>query len=139
MIEEDNKRFFFTGDYEPATNIYEEDEEDFEEYQEMVDEQNQSVIDFIEGVDILLCDSQYTAEEYPTKKGWGHGTFDSSLLLADKASAGTLLFTHHDPTRTDAQLDAIMADVWARRSGNGKTAAGNLVCQLAQEGLKFEL
>ena len=134
LIESRHRRFFFTGDYEPATNIYTEEDEDFGEYQEMVDEQNQSVIDFIEGVDILLCDSQYTAEEYPTKKGWGHGSYESSMMLAKKACVGQLLFTHHDPTRTDAQLDTIMEDVLANQS-----IVGNMNLCIAQEGQTFQL
>ena len=71
-------------------------------------------------VDVLVHDAQYTEEEYPAKRGWGHSTFDAALALARSAGARSLAFTHHDPTRGDAALAttataAVVRD--ARRHG----------------------
>jgi ribonuclease BN (tRNA processing enzyme) len=51
----------------------------------------------------------YTDEEYQGRVGWGHSTFSQSLRLAEEGGVGKLLFFHHDPTRTDDELDSIVA------------------------------
>jgi phosphoribosyl 1,2-cyclic phosphodiesterase len=65
--------------------------------------------DFVGGADVLVHDSMYTDEEYQHRAGWGHSTFSQSLRLAEECGVGELLFFHHDPTRTDDQLDEIVA------------------------------
>ncbi len=133
-VEEKGQSFFFTGDYEPAANIYNPDEEEYEQYQEMVDEQNKSVIEFIREVDVAVCDAQYTVSEYASKQGWGHGTYDSCLSLATKAEIKSLYFTHHDPTRTDEQLDIIFSDLLKRSDLPSDIELG-----IASEGLEIKL
>ncbi len=59
------------------------------------------------GADILIYDSQYTPEEYPSKVGWGHSTWLAGAELARAAGVAQLVMFHHDPMRTDAQLAAI--------------------------------
>jgi phosphoribosyl 1,2-cyclic phosphodiesterase len=61
------------------------------------------------GADILIYDSQYTPEEYPSKVGWGHSTWLAGAELARAAGVPQLVLFHHDPNRTDAQLAAIEA------------------------------
>lgn len=113
-VEEDDKKFFFTGDYEPPVNIYDIEDEEYENYQELINDQQMLLVDFIKDTDVMIADSQYTMTEYPTKKGWGHGTFETNIELARVANIKQLHFTHHDPTRTDDQLDAIFAEVMSR-------------------------
>ncbi|UZE97525.1 MBL fold metallo-hydrolase [Alkalimarinus alittae] len=132
-IESNGKRFFFTGDYEPPLNIYQPEDEEYSEYQRLINQQKQILTDFIQGVDVVVADCQYTREEYPSKKGWGHGTHDGCIEIARDANVGALYFTHHDPMRTDQQLDEIYRDVMAR---------GDLPptrFYTAMEGLKIEL
>ena len=62
--------------------------------------------------DVLIYDSQYTPEEYrgddgPSKVGWGHSTFAAGARAADAAGVGEYVLFHHDPKRTDAQVEAI--------------------------------
>ena len=57
------------------------------------------------GVDVLIADCSYTEQEYPAKKGWGHGTFNSSIQYARDAGSSMLFCTHHEPTRSDDALD----------------------------------
>jgi phosphoribosyl 1,2-cyclic phosphodiesterase len=61
------------------------------------------------GADILIYDSQYTPEEYPSKVGWGHSTWQAGAELARAAGVPQLVLFHHDPGRTDAQLAGIEA------------------------------
>jgi phosphoribosyl 1,2-cyclic phosphodiesterase len=112
LIEADGKRFFFTGDNEPPVNIYPQDDENHTEYQELIQERENHIIDFMRGVDLLVADAQYTNVEYfDSKVGWGHGYYESCIAMAQKAEIPRLIITHHDPTRTDDQLDRIYADL----------------------------
>jgi len=67
--------------------------------------------------DILIYDAQYTPEEYPSKVGWGHSTWQAGAELARAAGVAQLVLFHHDPNRTDAQLAAIEADAQAALPG----------------------
>ena len=129
-IDCNGKSVFFTGDHEPHTNIYDPEDEGFAEYQSLIEEQRRSIVDAIRGVDILIADSAYTIEEYPAKKGWGHGTFDSSIELAQAAGAKILYCTHHEPTRSDDDLEKAFAAALARHPGT----VGNIDIRLAREG-----
>ncbi|QJB58253.1 MBL fold metallo-hydrolase [Pseudodesulfovibrio sp. zrk46] len=108
-VECDGKTLFFTGDHEPFFNIYDPDEDDYEEYGKIVAERNQGIEDFISGVDVFIADAQYTEEEYVLKKGWGHSTFEQTLGLAQRAGVGKVYLTHHETTRTDDEVDANFA------------------------------
>ncbi len=105
----DGKTLFFTGDHEPFFNIYQPGEEDYDDYEKVVRERNQGIVDFLHGVDVFISDAQYTEEEYRTKQGWGHSTFAQTLALAKEAGVGKVYLTHHDTTRTDDQVDEIYA------------------------------
>ena len=61
------------------------------------------------GADVLIYDAQYTPEEYPHKRGWGHSTYEVGAVVAQAAGVGELLLFHHDPTRTDDAVDRIEA------------------------------
>ena len=69
------------------------------------------------GADILIYDAQYTPEEYPTKVGWGHSTWQAGADLARAAGVPQLVLFHHDPARGDAQLDALEAAAQAALPG----------------------
>ncbi|HEY6095553.1 MAG TPA: MBL fold metallo-hydrolase [Gallionellaceae bacterium] len=113
-IECSGKSVFFTGDHEPHYNIYEPGDEGYEEYQNLIEEQHRTIIEAIRGVDVLIADASYTIAEYPSKKGWGHGTFDSCIQMALDAGAKILYCTHHEPTRSDDDLEKVFAEALAR-------------------------
>jgi len=127
------KSIFFTGDHEPHYNIYEPGEEGYADYQALIEEQSQSIIDAMKNVDILIADSSYTNEEYPSKKGWGHGTFDSCIEMAMAAGAKVLYCTHHEPTRSDDDLEKVFAEALARHN------CKNLDVRLAREGDEIKI
>jgi len=60
-------------------------------------------------VDVLIHDAQHTAEELPSRAGWGHSAADYPVRLAELAGARSVLLFHHDPIRTDDEVDAIVA------------------------------
>jgi phosphoribosyl 1,2-cyclic phosphodiesterase len=69
--------------------------------------ENEKLFNFLKDVDILIHDSQYTSEEYPYHIGWGHSTLDNAVQTADAVKAKKLVFFHHDPSRTDTQLEQL--------------------------------
>jgi ribonuclease BN (tRNA processing enzyme) len=87
------------------------------------------------GVDALVVDCSYTLEEYPAKRGWGHGTFDAALETALRVGAKALYCTHHEPTRSDDELEAVFAQALARFEGR----LGALDVHLAREGMEVVL
>lgn len=107
----DGQSLFFTGDYETQPNIYNPQDEDYEQFQCYLNEKQKEVINAMKGVDALIIDSSFTQNEYVTKQGWGHGTYDSAMELGAAANVKRLFLTHHEPTRTDAELDAIYEDL----------------------------
>lgn len=82
-----------------------------------------------EGADVLVYDAQYTPEEYPQKRGWGHSTYLEGIALAQAAGVRDLVLFHHDPTRSDRAVAALEADA---RALFPRTRA-------AREGLTMEL
>lgn len=133
-VEHNGKSVFFTGDHEPPYNMYEPSDEQYEEFQALVDEKEREIIAAMQGVDVLIADSSYTATEYPAKKGWGHGTFDTSIRMARVAKVKKLVCTHHEPTRSDDQLEAVFAEVLSRHPRQ----PGDPEILLSKEGLEIE-
>jgi phosphoribosyl 1,2-cyclic phosphodiesterase len=133
-IESNGKSVFFTGDHEPPYNIYEPEDDGYEEYQVFVDEKIASIHAAIQNVDVFIADSSYTDAEYPSKKGWGHGTFSSSIISASQVGAKVLFCTHHEPTRSDDALeDAFRAALLTNRS-----LTEGIDVRLAREGETYE-
>jgi phosphoribosyl 1,2-cyclic phosphodiesterase len=64
----------------------------------------EELLRFLDGVDLLLHDAMYTDQEYETRGGWGHSTFNQALQLAIDAGVRRLCLFHHAPDRTDEQL-----------------------------------
>ncbi len=74
------------------------------------DKEDTAIAKFIAGSDLMICEAQYTADEYKTKRGWGHSTFADVLDLAQKANVKRMALFHHDPQHDDAKLDARLTD-----------------------------
>ena len=64
--------------------------------------------EFLSGADLVIHDAQYTAQEYPSKLGWGHSTIEYALAVCRVAGAKRLALTHHDPSRSDDAIDRLV-------------------------------
>ena len=71
------------------------------------DEVDTNVVALARNADLLIHDAQYTTEEYETKRGWGHSTYDQAIQVAEMAGAKQLVLTHHDPEHDDDFLIAM--------------------------------
>jgi len=90
---------------------------------------NDKVLKFINGADILIHDSHYTKEEYAGHVGWGHSTLDDALQNAIAAKVKTLVFFHHEPSHTDKKLKQLEKEY----------AKKEVKCVMAKEGLSLTL
>lgn len=69
---------------------------------------------FAHGADVLIYDAMYSEDEYrgktggPPKIGWGHSTWQHAAKIANGAGVKKLLLYHHDPTRSDKALEAML-------------------------------
>ncbi len=90
---------------------------------------------FSRGADLLVHDADYTDEEYPRRRTWGHSTWQQALDLALKAEVRALGLFHHNQDRGDAELDRIVAECGkaARRAGS------KLKCFAVREGQEVKL
>jgi phosphoribosyl 1,2-cyclic phosphodiesterase/DNA-binding response OmpR family regulator len=73
---------------------------------------------FLSHADLLIHDAQYTAEEYPTKVGWGHSSIEYVLKLGHYAEVKRIALTHHDPLREDDAIDRLVANAQAKLRQN---------------------
>ncbi|WP_192250714.1 MBL fold metallo-hydrolase [Mesorhizobium silamurunense] len=71
------------------------------------DKLDQTVLGLIEDADLVIYDCTYTEEEMERHRGDGHSTWQHGVKLCEAAGARRLALFHHDPTRTDEQLDEI--------------------------------
>ena len=126
---------FFSGDHEPFYNPHPPGHVDHAVCAEHNARRQACIETMLAGVDALIMDCSYTREEYPDKQGWGHGTFDAAFDLALRCGARRLYCTHHEPTRSDEQLEAVFADVMARYEDR----LNGLQVFLAYEGLTVAL
>ena len=90
---------------------------------------------FCQRADVLIHDAQYLESDLPQKHGWGHSVISQVRELAVAAKVKRLVLFHHDPDRSDAELDAIQADCDAWFAAN----APEIVCTVAYEGLTIVL
>jgi phosphoribosyl 1,2-cyclic phosphodiesterase len=93
------------------------------------DEPDPALVELCRGVDLLVYDAMYTPEEYrgdagPSRRGWGHSTFEAGSRLADAAEVGSLCLFHHDPAHDDAFMDALGKRALTRRPGTIVAAEG---------------
>jgi phosphoribosyl 1,2-cyclic phosphodiesterase len=126
-------------DTEPFYNIFPTNKDDpayseeaAQEGEQVAESENQQILDFIKGADILIHDSQYTQEEYKSHVGWGHSSYQTAINNALKAGVKKLICFHHEPRRTDEELAALEAEFRQRY------ASEPLEIIMAREGMTIE-
>ena len=74
-----------------------------------------ALADFIAGADLFIYDCSYTDEEYETRSGRGHSTWQAGMRLADAGNVGTFAIFHHDPAHDDGFMDRVAREALAAR------------------------
>ena len=85
------------------------------------------------GADLLLHDSQYTDEEYAHRLGWGHSSVAHAAAFSRAARVRQLAMFHHDPMRSDRELEELYDQVAAAVQDDQKPPL------IAREGLEIGL
>ncbi len=85
--------------------------------------------------DVLIHDAQYTEDDMPFKHGWGHSLISQVTDLGKTANVKNLVYFHHDPDRTDDELDAQLEKASKTLQENGSSVKP----YFAHEGLKLTL
>ncbi len=98
----DNEPFFNSNDSYPDKNGGNTLEDLFENF---VDDNEEQLIDFIAGTDVLIHDTQYFPEEYQDRKSWGHSPYTFTVDIAVKGRVKQLVLFHHDPDHDDETVD----------------------------------
>ena len=124
-VEYDGRIFCTAYDTEPFYNFFSTDPGD-PDYDEALAQEgelaanlgNSSMEEFVAGADLLVYDGQYTQQEYESGKiGWGHTPVEHAIDLARRSQIDKLALIHHDPMRTDAQLDELADKLCNPRNG----------------------
>lgn len=61
-----------------------------------------------EGADLLIHDSQYTDDEYPSRAGFGHSTIRQAFRFGRLVQARRFIPFHHDPSHADGDIDEMI-------------------------------
>jgi phosphoribosyl 1,2-cyclic phosphodiesterase len=78
-------------------------------------EENLRMEEFVSAADLLIHDGQFTSAEYESgKQGWGHSPMERVIEVAQRAKVKRLALCHHDPIRTDAQIDELSESLCSR-------------------------
>ena len=86
-------------------------------------------------VDILIHDAQYIEADMPLKHGWGHSLISQVTKLGESAEVKNLVYYHHDPERSDDDIDAELETASKTLKENGSSVRP----YFAYEGLKLSI
>ena len=78
--------------------------------------------DFVHESSLVVWDGMFLSEELVTKGLWGHSSIEQGIEFFQRCNITKMLITHHDPLRSDQELDA-----WAEKLPYG--------VRLARDGL----
>jgi phosphoribosyl 1,2-cyclic phosphodiesterase len=112
-VRADNALFVYTGDHEISGNAESRDEAE----------------NFLCGADIAVVDAMYGKDDY--MPAWGHSAWEDWVEAAARADARNLVLTHHEPRRSDRELDTLdyrLRDI---------VRSGRLNIYVAREGMRF--
>ncbi len=111
------------------------DEKEQRLLEEMREEERSRALEFMDGVDILIHDAQYTPEDYERKRGWGHSCYIDTVNAAVEAGVKELYLFHLDPAYDDAAVARLHEASEALIARKG----GSLRCHIAREGMQVPL
>ena len=153
-LEQNGKSFVFGADHEPYHNLFSDgddaagnddadseevdpDDAVFDNLEETVDDANARFLEFISGADLVVLDCMYTPDEYrTTKRGWGHASWDFCLDWMKEGNIKKMVLSHHEPVRSDDELDQTLIEVREAATNLGLTPENIL---MAREGMEFDL
>jgi len=79
-----------------------------EEARDFATAERAKMVEFLQGCELAIMDTQYTDDEYAKHIGWGHSSLSSVVSLALDANVGRLVLFHHDPNHDDEMIDKML-------------------------------
>ena len=139
-FEHQGRIFCTVYDTEPFSNLFAEpsgspgtDDRTAYEGQIAADRENSRLEEFFAGADLVIYDAQYLQKEYESSRwGWGHTAVEYAIAASRRARVKRLVLFHHDPGRTDAEIDAL-ASKYCRSDPAGPEV------HFAREGMQIEI
>jgi CheY-like chemotaxis protein/phosphoribosyl 1,2-cyclic phosphodiesterase len=118
-IEADETVMLYLCDHEPFSEALWRSGAETGSIESILHTSDQRHARFMAGADLVIHDAQYTREEYPSKRTWGHSTYEYAVEVAAAADVRRLALMHHDPAHDDAFLARMEreAQALAARSG----------------------
>ncbi|MCK5268689.1 MAG: MBL fold metallo-hydrolase [Spirochaetes bacterium] len=98
-----NSSYAFKVEYNGKKIVYATDSE----FNEQSLDYYKECIEFFEGTDVLIFDSQYTSKESFEKLHWGHSSANTAIDIGLKSKAKSIAFFHHEPNYTDKKLSEL--------------------------------
>jgi ribonuclease BN (tRNA processing enzyme) len=98
-------------------------------------DQDEKMVAFLRDAEVLIIDSQYSAEEYESHAGWGHTCVEDAVGLAVRANVKRLFLFHHDPDHSDEQIGKMVT----RARELAVQHHSSLIVEAAREGFELEL
>jgi CheY-like chemotaxis protein/phosphoribosyl 1,2-cyclic phosphodiesterase len=137
-IEADGASAVYLCDHEPFAETLSHDSagaRDDASLASIVHEGDRRHARFMRDASLVVHDAQYTPEEYPAKKNWGHSTYEYAVDLAGTANVRQLVLTHHDP----AHDDDFVVEIEGRAQRYAAQRGYSMSVCCAYEGLELKL
>ncbi len=106
-VEADGASVLYLCDHEPYWEPLWHSGSDPGRLESILHEGDRRHAQFMLAADVVVHDAQYTPQEYPNRKNWGHSTWSYVTQIAAAAGVKRLILTHHDPTHDDAFLAGV--------------------------------
>lgn len=74
---------------------------------------NRDFVNWARDCDILIHDAMYLDDEYRTRTGWGHSSYIMACRNAREIRPKQVILTHHEPLRSDSEIDRIQEELRA--------------------------
>jgi phosphoribosyl 1,2-cyclic phosphodiesterase len=134
-VEADGASICYLTDHEPHFEGVWRDGAEPGRMESIREEGDRRQAEYMQGADVVIHDAQYTPQEYPDKKHWGHSTYRYVVELAAVAGVRRLFLTHHDPSHDDA----FIAGVEKKAQEAADRLGANLKVVCAYEGCVVEV
>ena len=134
-IEAHGASVLYLSDHEPFNEGVWRDGAEPGRLESILDAGDRRHAEYMQNADLVIHEAQYTPEEYPAKRNWGHSTYAYVVGLAAAAGVRRLLLTHHDPSHDDA----FVADIEARARKLVEHLGSKMDVACAYEGCEIEV
>jgi len=71
---------------------------------------------YLDRIDLLVGDGQYSREEFRSRRGWGHSSVEDLLDIACQQKVKKLAVFHHDPLHNDQYIDDMIIDLQKKKT-----------------------